>query len=201
MAANNANKTLVTEPLISHIRKFCTIDLERLSILESFFEHRTYRKKEILLNEGNRCYEKFFIVKGCVHLYYLKQNGIEQTTDFALEHWWISDFMAFQNSSIAQFSIRAVEKTEVLCISADNQRELLNQFPELNAYFHLVFQRACAASQVRFRLMFELSKEDLYRHFNQLFPEFIQRIPQYLLASFLGFTPEYLSEIRKKNIS
>src|SRR5689334_11421957 len=125
MAANNANKDLATEPLIAHIRKFCPIETEILHLLESFLELRTYRKKEILLNEGSRCYEKYFIVKGCVHLYYLKQNGIEQTTDFALENWWISDFMAFQNSAVAQFSIRAVEKTEVLCISADNQRELL----------------------------------------------------------------------------
>jgi CRP-like cAMP-binding protein len=109
--------------------------------------------------------------------------------------------MAFQTSSAAQFSIRAVEKTELLCISAENQRELLRQVPELNAYFHLVFQRAYAASQVRFRLMFEYSKEELYRHFYQLFPEFIQRVPQYLLASFLGLTPEYLSEIRKKHVS
>ena len=201
MEANNANKNLVTEHLIPHIKKFCCIETEKLSLLESFFEQRTYRKKEILLNEGNRCYEKFFIVKGCVHLYYLKQNGIEQTTDFALENWWISDFMAFQTSSVALFSIRATEKTEVLCISAENQRELLNQVPELNAYFHLVFQRAYAASQVRLRLMFEFSKEELYRHFNQLFPEFIQRVPQYLLASFLGLTPEYLSEIRKKHVS
>jgi CRP-like cAMP-binding protein len=190
----------VTEQLIAHIRKFCFIETEKLSLLESFIEQRTYRKKEILLSEGDRCYEKFFIVKGCLHLYYLKQNGIEQTTDFALENWWISDFMAFQTGSIAQFSIRAVEKTEVLCISADSQRELLKQIPALHAYFHLVFQRAFAASQFRLRLITEFSKEELYRHFNQHFPEFIQRVPQYLLASFLGFTPEYLSEIRKKHV-
>jgi len=201
MAVNNANKSLVTEPLIAHVSKFCTIDPEKLSLLESFCEQRTYRKKEMLLKEGNRCYEKYFIVKGCLHLYYLKQNGIEKTTDFAMENWWASDFMAFQTGGVAQFSIGAVEKTEVLCLSADNQRKLLNQVPELNAYFHLVFQRAYAAAQVRFRLIHELSKEELYHHFYQHFPEFIQRVPQYLLASFLGFTPEYLSEIRKKHVS
>ncbi|MBO9203879.1 MULTISPECIES: Crp/Fnr family transcriptional regulator [Niastella] len=191
----------MTEHLVAHIKKFISLDAEKIRLLESFFEQRTYRKKEVLLSEGDRCYEKFFIVSGCVHLSYLKQNGIEQTTDFALENWWISDFMAFQNGSVAQFSIRAVEKTEVLCISADRQRKLLDLMPELNAYFHLVFQRAFAASQFRFRLLSEFSKEDLYRHFKQHFPEFLQRVPQYLLASFLGFTPEYLSEIRKKHLS
>jgi signal-transduction protein with cAMP-binding, CBS, and nucleotidyltransferase domain len=191
----------VIQHLIAHIRKFCSIEPEKLSLLESFFEYKTYRKKELLLSEGHRCYEKFFIVKGCVQIYYLRQNGIAQTIDFAIENWWISDFMAFQHCSVAQFSIRAVETTGVLCIRADRQRELLIKVPELNEYFHLVFQKAYAASQMRFRFLYELSKEELYHHFNQHFPAFIQRVPQYLLASFLGFTPEYLSEIRQKHLS
>lgn len=187
--------------LIAHIRKFCSIEPEKLSLLESFFEYKTYRKKELLLSEGDRCYEKFFIVEGCVQIYYLRQNGIAQTIDFAIENWWISDFMAFQHCSVAQFSIRAVETTGVLCIRADRQRELLIKVPELNEYFHQIFQKAYAASQMRFRFLYELSKEELYHHFNQHFPAFIQRVPQYLLASFLGFTPEYLSEIRQKHLS
>jgi len=191
----------VIPSLIAHIGKFSSIDAEKVGVLESYFEYRTYKKKELLLQEGQRCNEKFFIVKGCVNLYYLKQNGLEQTTDFALENWWISDFMAFQTGSRSQFSIKATETTNVLCITADGQRELLKKVPELNAYFHLVFQKAYAASQIRFRLLSEFSKEELYRQFVQLFPEFIQRVPQYLLASFLGFTPEYLSEIRKKYLS
>lgn len=195
------NTEQVIQQLIAHIGKFCSLDPEKSGLLEPFFEHRIYKKKELLLEEGQRCYEKFFIIKGCVHIYYLKQNGIEQTIDFALENWWISDFMAFPNGSAAQFSIRAVETTEVLCISADSQRALLKQIPELNEYFHLVFQKAYAASQVRMKLLYELPKEELYRHFHQHFPAFIQRVPQYLLASFLGFTPEYLSEIRKKYLS
>ena len=196
-----ANIQLVIQPLLTHIGKFCSIEQEKLSSLEPFFEYRTYRKKALLLSEGHRCYEKFFIVKGCIHLYYLRQNGIEQTIDFAIENWWTSDFMAFQHGSVAQFSIRAVETTEVLCITADRQRELLTEVPELNEYFHLVFQKAYGASQMRFRMLYELSKEELYRDFSQHFPTFIQRVPQYLLASFLGFTPEYLSEIRKKFLS
>lgn len=187
--------------LVKHIGKFCSIDPAKLSLLEPFFECRTYKKKELLLSEQHRCYEKFFIVKGCVNLYYLKQNGVEQTIDFAIENWWTSDFMAFQHGAPSQFSIRAVETTEVLCITADNQRKLLQEVPELNEYFHLVFQKAYAASQIRFRIIYELSKEELYHHFSEHFPGFIQRVPQYLLASFLNFTPEYLSEIRKKYLS
>lgn len=166
-----------------------------------FFDARNFKKKELLLQEGQRCHEKFFIVKGCVHLFYLRQNGVEQTIDFALENWWTSDFMAFQDGATAQFSIRAIEATEVLAISATRQREMLSAIPELNEYFHLVFQRAYAASQMRIRKTYEMSKEDLYQDFSSKYPAFLQRVPQYLMASFLGFTPEYLSEIRKKFVS
>ncbi|HUP11468.1 MAG TPA: Crp/Fnr family transcriptional regulator [Niastella sp.] len=169
-------------------------------MLEHYFEPRTYKKKQFLLQEGDRCQEKFFIVTGCVYIYYLRQNGIDQTIDFALENWWTSDFMAFQHHAPARFSIRAVETTTVLCITANRQRDLLDKMPELNGYFHQVFQKAYAASQIRLRKLYELSKEELYRDFSTNFPDFIQRVPQYLLASFLGFTPEYLSEIRKKSI-
>lgn len=186
------------QPLLAHIEKFGSIQTGDTGLLESFFAYKTYKKKQLLLSEGQRCFEKFFIVKGCVQLSYRRQNGAEQTIDFALENWWISDFMAFQQGGVAQFSIRAIEPTEVLCISADNQRELLKQLPGMNAYFHLVFQRAYAASQMRLRYLYEFSKEELYLHFVAHFPGFTQRIPQYLLASFLGFTPEYLSELRKK---
>lgn len=186
------------QPLLAHIKRFSSIPADKADLLEPFFEHKIYKKKELLLTEGRRCHEKFFIVKGCAHLFYLRQNGTEQTIDFALENWWTSDFTAFQHGAAAQFSIRTIENTEVLSITADRQRELLKEFPELNEYFHLVFQKAYAACQMRFRFLLEFSKEELYRHFLDHFPAFTQRVPQYLLASFLGFTPEYLSELRRK---
>ncbi|MET3878808.1 CRP-like cAMP-binding protein [Chitinophaga sp. OAE865] len=186
---------------MSHIAQFCPIRANSAGLIEQFVEQKVYKKKELLLTEGQRCFEKFFIVKGCVHLSYLKQNGMEQTIDFAMENWWTSDFMAFQHATAARFSIRAIERTEVLSISAGNQLELLKQLPELNAYFHMVFQRAYAASQMRIRYLYDFSKEQLYLHFLENYPEFTQRVPQYLLASFLGFTPEYLSELRKKFLS
>ncbi|MCF2443939.1 Crp/Fnr family transcriptional regulator [Dyadobacter sp. CY345] len=189
------------QQLHNHISKTCPIQPATVSLIEPFFEHKVYKKKELLLSEGQRCFEKFFISKGCVQLCYLKQNGTEQTIDFAIENWWISDFMAFSAGGIAQFSIRATENTDVLCISADKQFQLLSEVPEMEAYFHLVFQRAYAASQMRIRYLYEFSKEELYLHFLERFPAFTQRVPQYLLASFLGFTPEYLSELRKKFLS
>lgn len=75
---------------------------------------------------------------------------------------------------------------------------MFEEIPPLKRYFRLVLQRAYAASEFRIKFLYHFTREELYHHFSLHFPEFVQRIPQYMLASYLGFTPEYLSEIRKK---
>lgn len=187
--------------LNAHIQQYIPITEERLLALSEFFETRTYDKKEFLINEGALCKEKFFINKGFLQTCFTKSNGIVQTVDFSLENWWATDFDAFSKGGKSQYTIQAIEKTDVVVLSAGNQERLLRQYPELERYFHLVFQRAYAATQNRIRLLYEFSREELFEHFIRQYPAFVQRVPQYLLASFLGFTPEYLSKIRKKHIS
>ncbi|MDL5512503.1 Crp/Fnr family transcriptional regulator [Arenibacter sp. M-2] len=189
------------ETLISHIEKFIDIKDTNLSTIDTFFETKVLKKKKDLLREGTICQDLFFVNKGCLQVLYTKENGTEQTIDFALENWWTTDFNAVSKKNTSNFTIRTVEVSEVLVLSADSKEALLKEFPVLERYFHLVFQRAFAASQYRIKLLYEHSREDLYYHFRDNFPEFIQRVPQYLIASFLGFTPEYLSEIRRKEIS
>jgi hypothetical protein len=79
--------------------------------------------------------------------------------------------------------------------------ELLEAHPVMEKYFRCIYQKAYAAAQMRVKLLYEYSREELYRQFLKNYPTFLQRVPQYLIASYLGFTPEYLSEIRKKNFS
>ncbi|GLB54085.1 hypothetical protein NBRC110019_31260 [Neptunitalea chrysea] len=189
------------EALISHIGKFIDVKDTNLSTIDTFFETKVLKKKKDLLREGTICQDLFFVNKGCLQVLYTKENGTEQTIDFALENWWTTDFAAFSKKNTSNFTIRTVEPSEVLVLSADSKEALLKEFPVLERYFHLVFQRAFAASQYRIKLLYEHSREDLYYHFRDNFPDFIQRVPQYLIASFLGFTPEYLSEIRRKEVS
>jgi hypothetical protein len=79
--------------------------------------------------------------------------------------------------------------------------KLLEEHPLMEKYFRCVYQKAYAATQMRLKFLHNYSREELYYHFRDSQPAFLQRVPQYLVASYLGFTPEYLSEIRKKNIS
>jgi len=184
-----------------HIKRFITINEEELQGVLPWFRYLQFKKKQNLLVEGKVCKDNYFTVKGCLRLFFINEKGIEQTIQFALENWWLADYTSFEKQQPSGFYMQAVEKCEVLAISYTDQEKMLHQHPQMERYFRLMHQRANAAAQFRLKSLYSLSREELYHQFNKFYPEFVQRIPQYLLASFLGFTPEYLSEIRRKAIS
>ena len=124
--------------------------------------------------------------------------GCIKSTEFAIETWWLTDNFAYENEVPTEFYIQAVEKSTILYITLDKQEKLLKEFPVMERYFRFVYQRAYAAAQKRIKFLFSFSKEEFYFQAVRNHPEFVQRVPQYLIASFLGFTPEYLSEIKSK---
>jgi len=191
----------MTENLKKHIERFVEIKEQDYAELLTYFTVIEASKKKNLLVEGKVCKCNYFVSKGCLRLFFINEKGVEQTIQFALENWWLADYASFSAQKPSDFYIQAVEKSEVLALDFLSQEKLLQQFPQMERYFRLVHQRAHAAAQFRIKNLYSVSREELYHQFNKLYPEFVQRIPQYLLASFLGFTPEYLSEIRSKRIS
>lgn len=188
-------------PLITHIRRFVDLHKSEEDHLLSFFEPLSVAKKQRVVEEGKLCKYSLFVVKGCMRLLLTDKKGNEQTIQFAIENWWITDVEAFRSSCRASFSVQAIEDGEVLAITLPQQEALLRAFPVMERYWRQVYERAYAASLFRVSWIFNLSKEEFYDHFCAQHPGFIQRIPQKMLASFLGFTPEYLSELRKRRTS
>lgn len=125
-------------------------------------------------------------------------NGTEQILQFGIEGWWISDYQSFQNKIPSEYYLQAVEDSEIAIITRSASDELFQKIPLLNNYFRILMQRAYVASLKKMDLLLCTSAEDRYNQFINDFPEFVQRIPQYMLASFLGFTPEFLSMLRAK---
>ncbi|SEK59656.1 Crp/Fnr family transcriptional regulator [Parapedobacter koreensis] len=184
-----------------HIEKFLKISDEEFNEILKFFTISQIAKKENLLEEGQICKHHYFVLKGLLRKFYINEKGVEQTTEFAIETWWMTDNFAYEHQVPTEFYIQAVEKSIVLYITQEKQEKLLEKFPVMERYFRFVYQRAYAAAQKRFKFLFSFSKEEFYLQAVKNHPEFIQRVPQYLIASYLGFTPEYLSEIRKRLLS
>lgn len=185
--------------LIKHIRKYIELNDNSIEILAKYFNPITHKKKEFLLKEGQVCRSLHFVEKGCLRMFFINDNTTEQIIQFALENWWISDFFSFSDNKPSPYFIQTVEKSEILSIDSLSFETMLKELPQMERYFRIIMQRAIAASQLRIKYMYELSKEQFYIHFCTSFPEFVQRVPQYMIASYLGLTPEYVSELRKKN--
>jgi CRP-like cAMP-binding protein len=187
--------------LQSHIKKLLATAATDFEDIEQFFTVMDVRKKENLLTEGKICRANYFVNRGCLRMFFVNEKGIEQTMQFALEHWWLADYTSFSRQVPSGFYIQAVERSEVLSLSYEAQEKLLQEHPLMERYFRLIHQRAHSAAQFRIRGLYGHSREELYHQFVNIYPEFVQRIPQYLLASFLGITPEYLSELRRRSIT
>jgi CRP/FNR family transcriptional regulator len=184
--------------LFNHINKFTDLNIEEQEILASMLKTESFKKKAFLHEAGATCRANYFVVKGCLRLYFIDIKGAEQTTQFAIENWWISDLTSYLFLKPSDFYIQAAESTEVIIIEQHHYDELFERLPKLEKYFRSIFQKLHQASQIRIKYLYSQTAEERYTNFNKSFPEFVQRVPQYMLASYLGFTPEFLSKIRAK---
>lgn len=184
--------------LFDHLARFVHINEQEREILLAKLRYKKVSKKEFLLKQGQVCPGNYFVLSGCIRLYSVTDNGTEQILQFAIPGWWISDYHSFQNNIPSTYYIQAVEDSAIAIITRSDADELFQQIPVLNNYFRLLMQRAYVAALRKMELLLVTSAEDRYFQFVNTYPEFVQRIPQYMLASFLGFTPEFLSMLRAK---
>jgi CRP/FNR family transcriptional regulator, anaerobic regulatory protein len=186
--------------IIQHIRKLVDVSESEAVVFNKYIETHQFKKKEFILQESKVCKSLYFVEKGCLRMYFINKKGIEQITQFALDGWWISDYQSFINNTPSQYNIQAIEASDIVSIARENLDILLIQLPKLERYFRRMLQKDVAGAQHRSKLLYEMSKEEFYVHFSTSFPEFMLRVPQYMIASYLGLTPEYLSELRKKKL-
>ena len=182
--------------LINHIQKFVNLEQSEITILESSLHISKIKKKEHILKEGQVCNAMHFITKGCFRQYIINNKGTEQTLQFGIESWWITDYLSYHNDTPSHFYIQAIENSDVIAIEKPILESLLIQIPKLERYFKIVSQKTFGATQMRIKFLFTMSAEERYRHFSNQNPEFLQRVPQYMLASYLDFSAEFMSKIR-----
>lgn len=181
-----------------HLNKFVEVTEEEFQEITNYVEVITLRKKECIMSAGKICDANYFVLSGCLHMFFTDEKGIEKTLQFAIENWWLSDAQALYHQKETEFNVQAIEASEVLVIKANKEKELLERFPKLEVYFRSIYQIAYGAALKRMQYIFSFSKEEIFFRFRDEFPEFVNRVPQYLIATFLGLTPEYLSKLRAK---
>lgn len=132
---------------------------------------------------------------------FLNNKGTDQILQFAIENWWIADYESLEKKIESTLYIDALEDSEVFILHKNKEDELFDKIPNFERYIRLILERERTAFLTKLRYIFEFTKEEAYLHFFKHFPEFIERVPDYMIASYLNITPEYLSTIRRKIIS
>lgn len=184
--------------IIAHIQRYVQLNADEQELFCSKLELIKIKKKELLLQPGKLYAGNYFVVKGLLRQYYVNKKLNEQIIQFALENWWIADQDSLMNHKPATTYIQAIEPCELLILTEKNREELVEAIPQIETYFRMMMQKAFIAAQRRIGFIFNQTDEERYRFFVGLFPDFVQRIPQYMLASYLGFTPQFLSRLRAK---
>jgi len=158
---------------------------------------KTLRKHQYLLQAGDVWRYNAFVCHGCLRAYRVDNKGTEHILHFATENWWTGDRESLLTGNPAASNIDALENSEVILIGKENFDQLCQQIPAFNAMIQAILEKSFIVNQNRLHAAMSFTAEQKYLNFLEKYPNLVLRIPQHMIASYLGITPETLSRIRK----
>jgi CRP-like cAMP-binding protein len=166
----------------------------------SCFNEVKIKKKQFIVQPTFTNKHRSFVVKGAFRAYLVADDGQEHTLQFAIENWWVSDFNSYIYQHPATLFIVALEDSVLLQLDFEKEQELKNSNHKFETFFRIMAEKGLAFEHRRMAFNLTHSAEARYENFLLNFPHFIQRVPQYALASYLGMGTEFLSRIRNKKV-
>jgi len=182
----------------SYAARYIRSSPEDISIFNALLEPRSVPKKTILLQEREICRFEAYVNKGCIRTYYIDERGAEVTLQFAIEDWWVSDIASFHEQKPSRMFIETLEDCELLVLTPETKEALLRKAPCFERMFRLMVQRNLSRLQERLFQTIATTAVEKYLDFLERYPTIPQRIPQHYIASYLGFSPEFLSKVRNR---
>ncbi len=184
--------------LYKKFNEIISITEEECSFCKDLFLPKKLRKKQYLLQEGNVCKYFAFVEKGILRSYTIDNKGTEHILQFAFEGWWMADLYSILTNEPSMYNMEALEDSNILVISKPSWDLLLERIPKFERYFRILLQNNLIATQRRLMSSLSESAETKYLKFIETYPGCLQRVPQHMIASYLGITRETLSRIRKE---
>ncbi len=182
----------------SYLSEVLEIPKEAVATCGDLYTLKKVAKNELLLSEGEICMDTFFVEKGLLRMYSLDRNGKEHIIQFAPENWLISDRSSLNFNQKSKYYIEAVEDSEVFLLSKDFFTNMVEKFPQTAENNDMLLQKHIRNLQNRVNSLLADTAEERYMTFIKMYPDILLRVPQWMVASYLGITPESLSRVRKE---
>jgi len=186
-------------PFLDYIKQHIELTADEESILISKVKVKKYLKGQFVVQNGDVCKYENFVLSGCLKTFYIDNDGQEHIVMFAIENWWTADLGSFITQTPADLNVQCIENSELVQIHHSDLEQMYLDIPKLERFFRIIIQKAFVAAQQRIIRNFSLPAADRYIQFRQQYPKIEQRVPQYMIASYLGITKEFLSKIRSQH--
>lgn len=171
---------------------------DELKQVEAVTKPKKVRRRQYLVQEGDLSPYMSFVVKGCLRLYRVGDNGTEHILRFAIENWWISDYESYHSGQPAKNNVDALEDSELLMIEKGDFDALCKAVPTFGTLVEKLTTKNFAAHQSRILSNISETAEERYENFMRSYPQIYNRVPLHMIASFLGVTRETLSRLRQR---
>lgn len=191
----------MTNKIASYIDKFVKLTDEEKEIFSSCFKEVKIKKRQFIVQPNFTAKHRHYVLKGAFRAYVVADEGQDHTITFAIDDWWITDYNSYISQQPATMFVVALEDSIILQIDYEKEQELKKQNHKFETFFRIIAERGLAAQQRRIISNLTQTAEERYENFSNKYPQIVQRVPQYALASYLGMTTEFLSRIRNKRVS
>lgn len=179
-------------------RKGFVLTDEKFEFIKTLFTPKKVKKGEFLLREGDMAKHGMFVASGCLRTYTIDNKGKEHILQFSPEDWWTGDMNSLVNNLPSQSFIDAIEDSEILLFDNVTLQKVNEYIPESAAMYETALQKSLVAKNQRIISALTATAEERYGEFLKKYPSLLQRVPQHMIASYLGVSPETLSRIRKQ---
>ena len=184
----------------SYVAKHIQLSEEEGNYFISLLRITKVKKKQCIVQPEFICKYRSYVLTGVMRAYLIDNKAQEHTVAFAIDDWWISDYNSYINQEPATLFVEALEDTILIQIDYHAEQLLLETVPKFERFFRIITQRSFAFLQKRILSNLSKSAPERYEEFIAKYAAIANRVPQYALASYLGFSTEFLSKIRNKRI-
>lgn len=165
--------------------------------LEKILKVTTVAKGTVLQRKGDILTKVYFVKRGCLRSYTIDEKGKEHIFMFAPEGWIMADIESEVKNAPAELYVDAIEQTEIEIYSKSNIDKILLSKQMITEIGSEKLLKRISVLQQRIIMLMSASAFERYEDFIKTYPNIVQRVPQKMIASYLGITPQALSTIRR----